>query len=113
MIISRIMSISKILTNICAIRQKIRIKNTFSSIVCSVLVVKQSWRSAEKVCLKIAGKQSVKLRDGTIKFKNYSYASYTKKYQKHIRCSFAYKVVCIGNKFSQPVVLYTVKNAVN
>ena len=64
----------------------------------------------KKVCLKINGKQSVKLRDRTIKFKNYfkqlavqfkiyvelesvkgvqsddegSNATYTKKYQKHI-----------------------------
>ena len=40
-------------------------------------------------------------------------ASYTKKYQDHIPCSFAYKVVCIDDKFSKPVVLYKGKNAVN
>ena len=39
-------------------------------------------------------------------------ASYTEKYQSHIPCSFAYKVVCIDNKFSKPVVLYKRKNAV-
>ena len=33
-------------------------------------------------------------------------ALYTKKYQKHIPCSFAYKVVCVDDKFSKPVVLY-------
>ena len=32
--------------------------------------------------------------------------SYTKQYQDHIPCSFAYKVVCIDNKFSKRVVLY-------
>ena len=40
-------------------------------------------------------------------------ASYTKKYQDHIPCSFAYKVVCIDDKFSKLVVLYKGKNAVN
>ena len=40
-------------------------------------------------------------------------ASYTEKYQNHIPCSFAYKVVCIDDKFSKPVVLYRGKNAVN
>ena len=27
-------------------------------------------------------------------------------------CSFAYKVVCVGNKFSKDVVLYRGKNAI-
>ena len=30
--------------------------------------------------------------------------SYTEKYQDHIPCSFAYKVVCVDNKFSKKVV---------
>ena len=86
-------------------------------------------------CLVINGKQGVKLKSGTIKFKNYfkqlpvpfkiyadfecilkkvesdiierdSNSSYTKKYQDHIPCSFPYKVVCIDNTFSKKVVLY-------
>ena len=63
----------------------------------------------------INGKQSVKLEKGIITFENYfkqipTYAdfecnlksvecdegSYTKKYQDHIPCSFAYKVLIIG-----------------
>ena len=40
-------------------------------------------------------------------------ASYSKKYQDHIPCSFAYKVVGIDDKLSKPVVLYKRKNAVN
>ena len=32
--------------------------------------------------------------------------SYTEKYQDHIPCRFAYKVACIDDKFSKPVVLY-------
>ena len=69
-------------------------------------------------CLNINGKQSAKLQKGIIEFENYSkqiplpfkiYAdfegnlrvveiyegSYTKKYQDHISCSFAYKVVSL------------------
>ena len=38
--------------------------------------------------------------------------SYTGKYQAHIPCNFAYKVVCVDDKFSKPVVLYRGKNAV-
>ena len=37
--------------------------------------------------------------------------SYTEKYQNCIPCSFAYKVVCVGNKFSKDVVMYRGKNA--
>ena len=90
----------------------------------------------------INGKQSVKLKSNSIRFKNYSkqipipfkiYAdfecilkkvdsdiiecnsniSYTRKYQDHIPCSFAFKVVCIDNKLSKKVVLHRGKNAVN
>ena len=28
--------------------------------------------------------------------------SYTIKYQKHVACSYYYKVVCVDDKFSQP-----------
>ena len=89
-------------------------------------------------CLIINGKQSVKLKSGSISFKNYfkqllvpfkiyadfecilqgvkssakNNGSYTEKYQDHIPCSFAYKVVCVDNKFSKRVVLYTGKDAV-
>ena len=31
--------------------------------------------------------------------------------QDHTPCSFAYKVVCVDNKFSKKVVLYVGKNA--
>ena len=79
--------------------------------------------------LVINDKQTVKLKGGFISFKNYSkqipvpfkiYAdfefilekvdgdtecssnnSYTRKYQNHVPCSFAYKVVCVDNKFSK------------
>ena len=86
-------------------------------------------------CLIINGKQNVKLKSRSISFKNYFkqlpvpfkvYAdfecilkgvkssdknneSYTQKYQDHVPSSFAYKVVCIDNKFSKKVVLYKEK----
>ena len=83
----------------------------------------------QKDCLSINGKQSVKLEKGITEFKNYSkqvpgpfkiYAdfecnlrgvecyegSYTKKYQDHIPCSFAYEVVCIDDRFTKPIVVY-------
>ena len=94
----------------------------------------------EQDCLIINGKQSVKLEKSFISFKNYSkqipapfriYAdfeyilekvdgdierstnsSYTRKYQNHVPCSFAYKLVCVDNKFSKKIVLYRGKDAV-
>ena len=95
-----------------------------------------------KDCLVINGKQNVKLKSGTISFKNYfkqmpvpfriyadfecilkkvegdiikcdsNNSSYTIKYQDQIPCSFAYKVVCVNNNFSKKVVLYRGKDAV-
>ena len=88
----------------------------------------------------INGKQNVKLESGFFSFKNYSRqipvrfkicadlecilkkvhfdisnndVSYTSKYQDHAACSFAYKAVCIDNKFSKNIALYRGKNAVN
>ena len=85
-------------------------------------------------CLSINGKQSVKLEKGIIEFENYfkqipvpfniyadfecnlsgveCYAgSYTKKYQDHVPCSFAYKVVCIDDRFAKRIVVYRGENA--
>ena len=79
-------------------------------------------------------KQSVKLKKRNIEFENYfkqipvpfkiyadfecnlegveSYeGSYTKKYQDHVPCSFAYKIDCIDYKFSEPIVVFRGKNA--
>ena len=88
-------------------------------------------------CLITNGKQGIKLKSGSIGFKNYfkqlvvlfkicddfesalkgvisnhkNNTSYTEKYQDHISY-FAYKVVCIDDKFSKKVVLYGGKNVV-
>ena len=76
--------------------------------------------------LSISGKQSVKLEKGMILLGNYFKqtpgpfkicadfecnlrgveryeGSYTKKYQGHIPCSFAYKVVCVDDRFTKPI----------
>ena len=45
--------------------------------------------------------KSVKCKEG----------SYTEKYQDHIPCSFAYKIVCIGDRFTKPTIIYRRENA--
>ena len=85
-------------------------------------------------CLSISGQQSINLEKGTIEFKNYCkqlpvpfkiYAdfefnlkniecfegTYTKKYHEHVPCSYAYKVVCIDDRFTKPIVAYRGENA--
>ena len=88
----------------------------------------------KEICLSINGAQSVRLEKGRIEFKNYfkqipvlfkiyadfecnlesaeSYeGSYSKKYQDHIPCSFAYKLVCLDDKFDNSIVVFRSKNA--
>ena len=48
MVIYRIMCISMTLTDLCFTKQKIKAKNTFVRVVCSVLVVKMCWQNIEK-----------------------------------------------------------------
>ena len=87
----------------------------------------------KEVCLSINGTQSVRLEKVTIEFKIYGkqlpvpikiYAdlesnlesvesyegSYSKKYQDHIPCSFAYKLVCVDDEFSTSIVVFRGKN---
>ena len=89
-------------------------------------------------CLITNGKQSVKLKCGSISFKNYfkllpvpfkiyvdfecllkgvkssnkNNGSYSEKYQEHIPWNYARKVVCTDSKFSKRVGLYRRKNTV-
>ena len=85
-------------------------------------------------CLSINGQQSVNLEKGIIEFENYFkqlpvpfkiYAdfecnlrdvgiyggSYTKIYHDNVPCSYAYKVICIDDRFSKSIVVYRGKNA--
>ena len=87
-----------------------------------------------EVCLSINWVQSVRLKKGTIELKNYfkeipvqfkvyadfecnlesvkSYEdSYSKKYQDHILCSFAYKLICVNDKFTKPIIVFRDQNA--
>ena len=64
------MSISKILTDLCFIKQRIKTKSTFERVVSSVLVVKMLTEH-KKGCFSINGAQSVGFEKETIKFKNY------------------------------------------
>ena len=86
----------------------------------------------KKVCSSINGAQSVWLEKGKIEFKKYfkqvpvpfkidadfecnlksvkSYESfYAKKYQDHVPCSFTYKLVCVDNEFTKPIVVLEAK----
>ena len=83
-------------------------------------------------CLSINGVQSVNVEKEIIEFKNdfkqlpapftiyadFEYnlrdvetyeGSDTKKYHDHVPCSFAYKIVCIDNKFSKPLLFIEMK----
>ena len=85
-------------------------------------------------CLSISGQQSINLEKGISEFKNYFkqlpvsfkiYAdfecnfknvecyegTYTKKYHEHVPCSYAYKVVCIDDRFSKPLAVYRGEDA--
>ena len=88
----------------------------------------------KEVCLGINGAQSVRLEKGTMEFINsfkqisvpfkiyvdfecnlktveiYE-GSYSKKYEDHDPCSFAYKFVCIDDRFNKPIVVFRDKNA--
>ena len=37
---------------------------------------------------------------------------FTEKYQDHIPCSFAYKIVCIDDRFTEQIIIYRGENAV-
>ena len=85
-------------------------------------------------CLSINGMQSVDVEEGIIRFENYSkqlsvpfkiYADFecnvqdpeiyegscTEKCHDHVPCSYNFKVVCIDDRFSKPVVVYRGENA--
>ena len=38
--------------------------------------------------------------------------SYSKKYQNHVSCSFAYKLICVDDEFTKPIVNFRGENAV-
>ena len=133
--IIRIMCILKILTHLCFIKQKIKIKKWFCKSCLQCFSNEKVIIKHKEDCLSINGVQSVDVEEGIIlQFKNYSkqlsvpfkiYADFecnlqdteiyedscTKKYHGHVPCSYAYKIVCIDDIFSTPIVVYRSKNA--
>ena len=114
----------KILTDLCFIEQKIK-KKWFCKSCLQCFSSENVLIKHKEISLSI--KQSVKLGEGIIKFENYfkqipvslkiyadfecklkkvkcNEGSYTEKYQDHIPCSFAYKIVCIDDRFSKPTI---------
>ena len=65
------MCISKILTDLCFTKQRIKIKNIFAKRKKKLFSSKNVLTEHKEVCLSINGTQSVKSEKGTIEFKNY------------------------------------------
>ena len=66
MAISHTMSMLKILTNLCVIRKNVK---HFCKYCLQCFISKKYLLEHKKVCLKINGKQTVKLKTGSAKFK--------------------------------------------
>ena len=66
-----IMCILKILTNLCAIRKKIMIKKHFCKCCLQYFSSEKALQEHKENHLKINGKQTTKLKSGSIKFKNH------------------------------------------
>ena len=134
MMINHIMWTLMILTDLCFTKQKIKTKYGLVEFVYNVLVVKVYWSNIKKVVWALMVNSQYMLEKGIIKFENYSKqipvpfkihadfecnlrsvesyeSSYTKKYQDHVPCSFAYKVVCVDDRFTKPIVVYRGENA--
>ena len=110
----------------------------FVVIVYKLLVQKKYIKRHVKDCLKINGKQIIKMpkKGENVRFKNYerkikspfvdfksilvpqdnekqnSEESYTSKYQKHFTSSYCYKFVCVDDTFSKPFKSILGENAV-
>ena len=128
MMINLITCTLKILTHLCFIKPKTK-KKWFCKSCLPCFSSENMLIKHKEDCLSISGQQSINLEKGTIEFKNYfkqlpvpfkTYAdfecnsknvechegNYTKKYHEHVPCSYAYKVVCIDDRFSKPIVVY-------
>ena len=131
---SHIMYISKILTDLCFTKQRIKTKKYFCKSCLQCFSSKNVLVEHKEVCLSINGAQCVRLEKRIIEFKNYfkqipvavkiyddfecnlesvkSYEGfYSEKYQDQISCNFAYKLVCFDDKFTKPIVVFRGKNA--
>ena len=132
------MFLSKISIRSCTIIHYNVEENIFVVVVSKLLEQKKNWN----VILKIAFKQTIEMpkKGEYIKFKNFErklksifmiYADfesllvpqgngkqkltefYTNKYQRHVACSYGYKLLCVDDKFSKPFKLYLREEAVS
>ena len=131
-----IMCTLKILTVLCFTKQKTKNRNKkwFCRSCLQCFSNEKVLIKHKEDCLSINRVQSVKVEQGTIEFENYFkqipvpfkiYAdfecnlesaevyegSYSKKYHDHVPCSFPYKVVCIDDRFSKPIVVFRCEKA--
>ena len=123
----------KILTDLCFTKTKNENQKWFCKSCLQCFSSENILVKHKENCLSINGKQSVKLEERIITFENYfkqipvpfkicadfqcnlkkvkcNKGSYREKYQDHIPCSFAYKIVCINDKFTKPTIIYRGKN---
>ena len=127
---NRIMCISGILVDLCFTKHIIKASKSCLHCFSSKNVLTEH----KEVCVNINGAQSVRLEKGTIDFKNYfkqipvpfeiyadfegnlksveSYEGFhSKKCQDHVPCSFVYKLVCIDDEFTKPIVVFRGESA--
>ena len=80
-----------------------------------VFITEEILKRHIKDCFKINDKQRIiMLKKGVVPENNAKQnpeESYTNKYQKHIACSYRYKLVCLDDKFSKPFKTYLGKDA--
>ena len=69
--INHAMSVPKILTDLCSIRQNIKLKKHFCRYCSQCFSSERVLIEHKDICLEIHGKQSVIVQSGTIEFKNY------------------------------------------
>ena len=100
---NHIMCRSKILTDLCFTKQEIKTKNGF---VEKGIIEFENHFKQIPVPLKIYADFECNLRS----VESYE-GSYTKIYQDHVPCSFAYKVFCVDDRFTKPIVVYRGENA--
>ena len=109
----------KILTHLCFIKQKTKKQKKWVCKSCLQCFSSENVLIEHKEdCLSISGHQSIPVpfkiyADFECNLKNVECYedTQTKKYHEHVPCSYAYKVNCIDNKYSKPIVVYGGVNA--
>ena len=109
MVINHIMCTSKILTDLCFTKQRIKTKCYFCKSCLQRFSSKNVSTKHKEVCLSINGAQSVRLEKGTIGFKNYFkqipvpikiYADFECNLSSVESC----KLICVDDEFTKPMM---------